>query len=96
MTPTKPVLVRELAERLGITVDTFHRTRGRLHADDGLPAPLSRHRPFRWDRASIDAWFGRHHPQAPAQRPANDQGPLQAPAADSEWAPYLARVYGAN
>jgi len=68
---SKPMTCAELAERLGVTVETFYRNRGDLHAHDGLPAPLSRHRPWRWHRPTIEAWLARFHPCAPP-RAAND------------------------
>lgn len=97
MSPAKPVRLRELCERLDITPDTFYRTRGRLHVRDKLPAPLTCARPFKWDRATIDAWFARHHPAAPrALVAANDATPPMVPASDAEHRDYLRRVYGAQ
>lgn len=80
----------ELAERLGITVDTLYRTRGRLHAEDGLPPSLSRHRPFRWNRQKVEAWLNRDRDIPPV---ANDLAPI-APASDAEHRALLARAYG--
>jgi predicted DNA-binding transcriptional regulator AlpA len=88
----KPVTTRELAERLGVSIDTFYNNRVRMHAEDHLPLPLMNRRPFKWDRASIDAWFGRHHPFAPAC-PANDGAPRPPPFSDQQWQGYLAEAY---
>lgn len=67
---------REIAEKLGISVDTLYRTRGRLHAEDNLPAPITRHRPFKWCRAAFDAWYDpRTRHLLATLAPANDATP---------------------
>ena len=87
---------KDIAAKLGVTIETFYDTRGRLHAEDGLPAPLTRHRPYKWDRASIDAWFARHHPLAPKlATPANDPVPTTTADVD-RWREALADHYGAR
>ncbi len=76
----------EVALALGITTETFYRTRGRYHLE-GMPAPLSKHRPWRFHRPSMQAWLGRHHPAFgvasrtaldDATHRANDNGTLDA------------------
>lgn len=88
----KPMTCREIAGRLGIAMDTFYKRRGRLHQVDGMPRPLSEKGKAAYDRASMEAWFSRHHPLRP-QAPAND--PLPAPEAtnDDEHRRRLARAY---
>ncbi len=68
----KPVRAPEVAERLGLSLDQFYRRREALHAA-GLPRPVLPVGKLAWDRATIEAWFGRHHPNAPPMREvAND------------------------
>jgi hypothetical protein len=89
----KPVSTKELCARLDITEGTFYRTRGRLHRDDKLPAPFTRHRPFKWDRAKIEAWFARDgNADLRIAQPANDQAPVVAQTADQH-RDRLAAVY---
>jgi hypothetical protein len=64
----------EVADRLGLTVEQFHRNRGRLHADDGMPPALFRHRPFRFNRLKMEAWLNRDRDVPPA---ANDAAPVE-------------------
>lgn len=84
----RPMLAAELAARLGVSLDAFYRTRHRYHRE-GLPAPISQHRPLRWHRASVEAWLGRHHPLAP-RAPANDTASDAIARARAE----LALAYG--
>ena len=61
----------EIAERLGVSVDTFYRRRPQLHREESMPLPMcSTGRPV-WDRSTMEAWFGRFHPARPPQA-AND------------------------
>jgi predicted DNA-binding transcriptional regulator AlpA len=95
MREQRPVSTKELCRRLGISLATFYRTRGRLHVEEGLPHCLTRFRPYRWDRASIDAWFGRYHPLAPQRAPANDDTSPLVPDSDAEHQAALHRHYSA-
>lgn len=88
---TRPVTSAELAERLGHPVDWLYRNLARLYANEGLPRPLLSTGRNRWDRASIDAWFARHHP---FNRPANDLDAPPTPANDGAWRRRLADAYG--
>jgi len=51
------VTASELARRLGLSIKAFHRERGRLHLEGGLPAALRRVSPMRWERPVIEAWL---------------------------------------
>jgi len=79
----------ELAQRLGITLDTFYRTRGRLH-QEGMPPTLTRHRPFRFNRQKMEAWLNRDRDLPPV---ANDVAPTQ-PGSIDEHRALCARAYG--
>lgn len=88
-----PVTPAEIAADLGHPVAWFYRHRARLHAVDGLPAPIASTGRPRWDRASYGAWRGRHHPAAPA-RGANDTAPPLAPDDVDAWRAWYARSCG--
>lgn len=89
-----PMPLAELAARLGRSRDWLYRHRNRLHADDGLPPPLTRGGRPMWDRASIEAWLTRHHPARPAQA-ANDS--VRPPPRDDDgWRAALAAEYTAR
>lgn len=88
----EPFTAREVAQRLGITVETFYLRRTQLHLVDKMPRPLSATGRHKFDRASMEAWLTRHHPQrAPA--PANDPAPPPMPSNDAEWSQFLHRHY---
>lgn len=92
-----PVKLGELARRLGHTADWLYRPGQleRLYAE-GMPRPLSISGRRLWDRASIDAWFGRHHPQALAREPANDRAGPPEPAGRRAQRAFLDRYFGFN
>lgn len=87
-----PFTAAELAARLGRSTDWLYRHFDRLVIEDRMPLPLSSIGRRRWDRATIEAWLGRHHPLAPAAPPANDNA--GRPAGDQDWRAYLAQAYG--
>jgi hypothetical protein len=80
----------ELCERLDITADTLYRSRGRMERECAMPVPLSLHRPFRWNRKTMEAWLNRTREFAP---PANDETPAIAHS-DAEQRAQMAQVYG--
>ncbi len=93
MTPRdQPMRSAELAGRLGHSADWLYRNLDRLVAEEKMPAPLTRRGHHTWDRASIEAWLGRHHPHAPPE-PANDAAPAPEPFSDRAWQKHLAEVY---
>jgi predicted DNA-binding transcriptional regulator YafY len=75
MAERKTYFASEIADMLGMSVDTFYRERARLHAR-GMPhsATLGR---VRINKQMFDAWLAR--PQ-PTQAPANDRGIADAQA----------------
>lgn len=83
---------REVAEKLGISVETLYRTRGRLHAEDGLPPTITRHRPFKWNRAAFDAWYD-PRTRAASLAAANDSTPPVPLQSDQQHREHLAQVY---
>jgi hypothetical protein len=88
-----PMFSAEIAERLGVSVDTFYRRRPRLHHEESMPLPIcSTGRPV-WDRSTMEAWFGRFHPARPAQA-ANDPLPLPPPQSIEDFRTRFAQVYG--
>ncbi|MGY3392973.1 putative DNA-binding transcriptional regulator AlpA [Bradyrhizobium sp. USDA 3311] len=89
---TRPMTSRDVAERLGITVETFYLNRQRYHLVDKMPRPLSESGRHKFDRASMEAWLTRHHPQR-APTPANDPAPPPMPNNDAEWSDFLHRHY---
>jgi hypothetical protein len=90
-----PMFSAEIAERLGVSIDTFYRRRHRLHCEEAMPLPIcSTGRPV-WDRSTMEAWFGRFHPARPAQA-ANDPLPLPSPQSVGDFRVRFARVYGST
>jgi hypothetical protein len=57
-----PYSSTEVAMAIGVSLDTFYRTRQIRHERDGLPAPISERGPLKWERTGFDAWLTRHHP----------------------------------
>jgi predicted DNA-binding transcriptional regulator AlpA len=89
-----PVRLPELARRLGHTARWLYR-RGRLERlyAEGMPRPMSMTGQRQWDRASIDAWLGRHHPRAlgPANDPDGPPEPVSKRAQRAYLDAYFAR-----
>jgi predicted DNA-binding transcriptional regulator AlpA len=90
-----PVRLQELARRLGHSPAWLYR-RGRLARlyAEGMPRPMTMTGRREWDRLSIEAWLGRHHPHAPPP-PANDPAGPPEPANDRAWRLYLDKAYPA-
>ena len=61
----QPYSSTEVAVAIGVSLDTFYRTRQIRHERDGLPAPISERGPLKWERTGFDAWLTRHHPMRP-------------------------------
>jgi hypothetical protein len=89
---TAPMTARDVAARLGVTIETFYFNRQRYHLVDKMPRPLNATGRQKYDRASMEAWFSRHHPLAPA-RPANDIVSPPRPNNDEEWRDFLHKHY---
>jgi predicted DNA-binding transcriptional regulator AlpA len=92
------VTLTELAERLNYHRDVLRKKLKRMmlptaDGGDGFPQPLTATGAFRWDRASVEAWFSRHHPFAPPQ-PANDYLPTPIAPTDAAQRAELAAIYG--
>ena len=88
----KPYLAFEVAEAMGISLDTLYRTRQLRHQRDALPRPISERGPLKWERSGFDAWITRHHPMRP-QQAANDATALPDAVTDVEHRSRLARAY---
>lgn len=88
-----PVRLEELARRLGHTPTWLYR-RGRLERlyAEGMPRPMTMTGRREWDRLSIEAWLGRHHPHA-FGGPANDATAPPVPANDRAWQKLLLETY---
>jgi predicted DNA-binding transcriptional regulator AlpA len=92
---SEPLTLPELARRLGHAPTWLYRKGrlARLHAE-GLPLPISNHGQARFDRASVEAWLGRHHPNAPPLVPAaNDTTAAATPRDDAAWRRQLQDAY---
>lgn len=83
----EPFTIRELAVRIGRSVDWLYRN---LDTLQGLPAPLCPRGKRTWDRAEMEAWLRRRSTLMPA--PANDVVPI-APRDDQEWKEFLRKTY---
>lgn len=94
MRPPATYSAADIAGKLGCSVDHVYRRIDGMQARDGFPAPLLSTGRRRWDRASVDAWFSRHHPDRPKLVPANDVAPPETPASLEGWRDRLAREYG--
>lgn len=88
----KPYCSREVAELIGVSLETFYERRKLYHTRDGLPEPLAPTGRLRFDRASIHAWLGRFHPLAPKPA-ANDSAPLIAETDVESWRSKLYEEY---
>lgn len=87
----RPYTSRDIAIALGISLDTFYRTRHDREAA-GMPRPISE-RPLKWERTGFDAWLTRFHPLRPPA-PANDQALAPEPATLEEHRLLFALEYG--
>lgn len=74
---------RDVADRLGISLDTFYRRRARLEQNDGMPRPICSGGRHVYERTGMDAWLTRFHPYRPAL-PANDVCAPLVPLTDEE------------
>lgn len=88
-----PYSSTEVATAVGVSLDTFYRTRQIRHERDGLPAPISNRGPLRWERTGFDAWLTRHHPMRP-KTVANDTFAPPPAASDEEHRERLRAAYG--
>ncbi len=88
----KPMTCAEIAQRLGMSLDNFYKSRGRLHQVDKMPRPLNERGKAAYDRASMEAWFSRHNPMRPPA-PANDPVTPPDAATEDEHRLRLARAY---
>jgi hypothetical protein len=87
----RPYSALDVAEMIGISLDTLYRTRARRQRE-GLPAPQQEH-PLAWERSGFDAWRTRNHPLR-ATAPANDVVGLPSPDSDDDHRARLRRAYG--
>jgi hypothetical protein len=88
-----PYSSAEVAAAIGVSLDTFYRTRQIRHERDGLPAPISERGPLKWERTGFDAWLTRHHPMRP-KAIANDIFAPPPAASDEEHRERLRTAYG--
>jgi hypothetical protein len=88
-----PYSSTEVATAIGVSLDTFYRTRQIRHKRDGLPAPISERGPFKWERTGFDAWLTRHHPMRP-KTIVNDTVAPPLAASDEEHRERLRAAYG--
>ena len=88
-----PYSSTEVATAIGVSLDTFYRTRRLRHERDGLPSPISERGPLKWERTGFDAWLTRYHPMRP-KTIANDAFAPPPAASDEEHRKRLRRAYG--
>jgi hypothetical protein len=88
-----PYSSAEVAVAIGVSLDTFYRTRQIRHERDGLPTPISERGQLKWERTGFDAWLTRHHPMRP-KTIANDTFAPPAAATDEEHRERLRTAYG--
>ncbi|WP_145670303.1 hypothetical protein [Bradyrhizobium stylosanthis] len=88
-----PYSSTDVAMAIGISLDTFYRTRRLRHERDGLPPPISERGPLKWERTGFDAWLTRHHPMRP-KTIANDAFASPPAASDDEHRERLRKAYG--
>jgi len=89
----RPYSSTEVAMAIGVSLDTFYRTRQTRHELDGLPAPISERGPLKWERTGFDAWLTRHHPLRPKAVTNETFAPPPA-ACDEEHRERLRTAYG--
>lgn len=83
----------EVAMAIGVSLDTFYRTRQIRHERDRLPEPISERGPLKWERTGFDAWLTRHHPMRPKTIASDAFVPPPA-ASDEEHRERLRTAYG--
>ncbi|WP_445217121.1 hypothetical protein ACKWRH_34225 [Bradyrhizobium sp. Pa8] len=88
-----PYSSTDVATAIGISLDTFYRTRRLRHERDGLPSPISERGPLKWERTGFDAWLTRNHPMRPKSI-ANDAFVPPPPGNDDEHRERLRKAYG--
>lgn len=88
-----PYTAAEVAAAIGITLDTFYRTRQWRHDHEALPRPISERGKLAFERGGMDAWLTRHHPLRAKALPANDLFAVPEPASDAEHRARLAAAY---
>ena len=88
-----PYSSAEVAMAIGVSLDTFYRTRQIRHVRDGLPAPISECGQLKWERTGFDVWLTRHHPMRP-KTIAGDIFAPPPPATDEEHRERLRTAYG--
>jgi len=88
-----PYSSAEVAKAIGVSLDTFYRTRQIRHDRDGLPAPISERGQLKWERTGFDAWLTRYHPMRPKMI-ANDTFVPPPAASDEEHRERLRTAYG--
>jgi len=88
-----PYSSTEVAAAIGVSLDTFYRTRRLRHERDGLPSPISERGPLKWERTGFDAWLTRHHPMRPKTIAIDAFAPPPA-ASDEDHRERLRRAYG--
>jgi hypothetical protein len=88
-----PYSSTEVAMAIGVSLDTFYRTRQTRHELDGLPEPISERGPLKWERTGFDAWLTRHHPLR-RNAVANDTFAPRPAASDEEHRERLRTAYG--
>lgn len=71
-TTTQCLRPQDIARRFGRPVDWIYKRIDRLMAEEGFPRPVTSIGQRLWDPASVDAWFGRHNPQAADQAAAGE------------------------
>jgi hypothetical protein len=89
----RPYSSAEAAIAIGISLDTFYRTRQIRHERDGLPAPISERGQLKWERSGFDAWLTRNHPMRPKTIASDRFAPPPA-ATDEEHRERLRTAYG--
>lgn len=88
----RPMHCAEIAERLGVSLDTFYKNRCRYSQCDGMPHPISRIGRPAYERTGMEDWLTRHDPRRPPA-PANDPMPMPDPSTDEEHRARLAAAY---
>jgi hypothetical protein len=88
-----PYSSTDVAGAIGVSLNTFYRTRQTRHERDGLPAPISERGPLKWERTGFDAWLTRHHPMRP-KTITNDTFAPPPAASDEEHRQRLRKAYG--